>query len=206
MRGIYLVTDRALCGERGIAAVVAGALRGGICAVQLREKGLGTRDFLSAARELQALLAGTGVPLIINDRVDVALAVGADGVHLGQSDMPCRAARRLLGARAEIGLSVENLEQLAEAEDLEADYLGISPVFATPTKRDAGPAWGLAGLAEARRRSRHRLVAIGGINPGNAAAAARAGADAAAVVSAICAAADPCAAAAELRAAFEGAG
>lgn len=199
MRGLYLVTDRALVGDRPLEAVVTGAVDGGAGYVQLREKQASTREFVHVATHLRQLLVMRGVPLIINDRVDVALAVEADGVHLGQQDMPYPTARRLMGPRAIIGLSVETMDDVerAEAHD-DVTYLGVSPIFDTPTKRDTTGAWGLDGLARVRRRSRHRLVAIGGLHRDNAAAAIEAGADAVAVVSAVCAAPDPRRAAADL--------
>lgn len=202
LRGLYLVTDRQLCGDRGVVAVVGAALRGGVRVVQLREKGLSTRDFVAEAREVHALTAKAGVPLIINDRVDVALAVGAEGVHIGQSDMLCADVRRILGPAAIIGLSVETPVQLVAAESTTADYFGISPVFITPTKADLLQGWGLGGLRQARRLTRRPLVAIGGIHLANAAQVHQAGADALAVVSAICAAADPTSAASLLVAAM----
>jgi thiamine-phosphate pyrophosphorylase len=196
--GLYLVTDRGLAGGRGIEGVVEAAVRGGVTAVQLREKECCTRDFVELGRALARLLAPLGVPLIVNDRVDVALAIGASGVHIGQRDMDCAAARRLLGSDAAIGLSIETVEQARAAEALDADYLGVGPVFPTATKADAAPALGLAGLAQVRAVSRHALVAIGGIGAGNARQAMEAGADGVAVVSAICAAGDPERAAREL--------
>lgn len=138
------------------------------------------------------------MPLIINDRVDVALACGADGVHVGQGDMAAADVRRLMPG-ALIGLSVESLAQLEAAEAAPVDYYGVSPVFSTVTKADAAPALGLAGLAALRARTARPLVAIGGIHAGNAAAVMAAGADGLAVVSALCAAADPTVAARELR-------
>ncbi len=195
---LYLVTDRRLAGARPLPDLVAAAVRGGVTAVQLREKECGTREFVELARALKALLAPVGVPLIVNDRVDVALAACADGVHVGQSDMPCPDVRRLLGPSAIIGLSVETLEQALAAPD-DIDYLGVSPLFSTPTKTDTAPAWGLDGLAALRRASRLPLVAIGGIHSGNAASVIRAGADGIAVVSAICCAPDPELAARALR-------
>ncbi|MCS7082901.1 MAG: thiamine phosphate synthase [Bacteroidetes bacterium] len=191
MPWLYLVTDRELIGNRPLEEVVLEAVRGGVKMVQLREKRASTRQYVELAERLHALLRPLGVPLIINDRVDVALAVGAEGVHIGQQDMPYEHARRLLGPEAIIGLSVESMEELAEAEAYEVSYLSISPVFPTPTKTDTKGAWGLEGLAEARRRSRHRLVAIGGIGPHNVRLVLEAGANGIAVVSAICAAPDP---------------
>ena len=198
MKGLYLVTDRGLCGDKPLAEVVRQAVRGGAACVQLREKGLSTRAFLAEAQRIKELLAPFSVPLIINDRADVALAVGAEGVHVGQQDMPCETVRKLLGPRAIIGLSVENWEDVERAQVLPVNYLGVSPLFATPTKTDTKGAWGLAGLARIRAFSRHPLVAIGGLHGENAAAAVLAGADGIAVVSAICAAPDPLAAARQL--------
>lgn len=205
MRGLYLVTDRGLAGDRPLEEVVLAAVEGGAGVVQLREKELATREFVESARRLKALLEPRGIPLIVNDRGDVALAAGADGVHLGQEDMAYPDARALLGPDAIIGLSVETPEDVREAEGFDVDYLGVSPIFPTPTKSDTKGAWGLDGLAEVRRMSRHRLVAIGGLNATNAADAIRAGADAVAVVSAICAAADPRRAAKELAAVVDAA-
>ena len=191
---LHLVTDSALCGERGVLAVVEAAVAGGVSCVQLREKQLETRAFVGRARALKAWLAPRGVPLIINDRVDVALASGDDGVRVGQSDMAPADVRRLMPG-ALIGLSVESLAQLEAAEAAPVDYYGVSPVFSTATKADAAPALGLAGLAAIRARTARPLVAIGGIHAVNAAAVLAAGADGLAVVSALCAAADPAAAA-----------
>ncbi len=198
---LYLVTDRALAHPRHLEEVVVDAVRGGVTAVQLREKNCSAREFIGLAKHLKAVLP-RGVPLIINDRLDVALAAGADGVHIGQSDMPYEDVRRLAGADFLVGLSVESMEQALAAERLGATYLGISPVFATPTKTDTGEPWGLEGLRELRAKSKHVLVAIGGISAANARSVIDAGADGIAVVSAICGAPDPEAAARELRRAF----
>jgi len=196
---LYLVTDHRLAGQRPIEQVVLEAARGGVTAVQLREKEATTREFVALARRLKAQLAPLDIPLIINDRLDVALAAGADGVHLGQSDLEYDDARRLAGPDFLIGLSVETFEQALAAERMEVDYLGVSPIFPTPTKTDTGEAWGLEGLQQLRAKSRHTLVAIGGISASNARQVVAAGADGIAVVSAICAAADPAAAARQLR-------
>jgi thiamine-phosphate pyrophosphorylase len=195
---LHLVTDRRLASPRAIEDVVAAAVRGGATVVQLREKECPTREFVELARRLKAILSPLGVPLIVNDRADVALAASADGVHVGQSDMDCGDVRRLLGPRAIIGLSVETMEQAERAAGLPVDYLGVGPIFATSTKPDAATAWGIERLAELRRRTRQVLVAIGGINAGNAGRVIEAGADGIAVVSAICAAGDPEAAARQL--------
>lgn len=195
---LYLVTDRTAAGFRPLEDIVAGAVRGGVSIVQLREKTLCTRDFIEEARTLKKMLSPLGIPLIINDRVDVALASGADGVHLGQSDMPYADARALLGPGKIIGLSVENQNQVVLANSLDVDYIGISPVFGTPTKTDTANPFGLDGLEKAVRSSLHPCVAIGGINKSNAAAVMATGADGIAVVSAIMGAASPESAAIEL--------
>lgn len=202
---LYLVTDRGLAGGRPIEAVVEAAVRGGVTAVQLREKDACTRDFVQLGRALKQLLAPTQVPLIVNDRVDVALAIGADGIHIGQRDMDYETARRLLGPDAIVGLSVETVEQAGAAESLDADYLGVGPIFPTATKTDAAPALGLEGLAQVRALSHHAIVAIGGIGLGNVQRTIQSGADGVAIVSAICAAGDPERAARELRQSIDGA-
>jgi len=196
---LYLVTDRALAGGRPLEEIVAAAVRGGVTAVQLREKLISDDDLLHLALRLKPLLVRAGVALIINDRPGVAAAAGAAGVHLGPADVSAAEARRVLGPAAVVGLSVGSLAQAEAARGLEIDYLAVSPVFATPTKTDAGRPWGLAGLRKLRSRSARLLVAIGGIGPANAADVLTAGADGLAVVSAICAAADPEAAARALR-------
>ena len=196
---LYLVTDRTLSLGRSTVEVVRAAIRGGVSCVQLREKGCSTREFMDEARLLKALLAGTGVPLFINDRLDVALAVGADGVHLGQNDLAIADARRLVGNRMIIGISAESVADAIRAEAEGADYIGASPVFTTPTKTDTASPLGLDGLRAIRRAVQLPLVAIGGINADNAAQVLRAGADGLAVVSAIVSAPCPRTAAAGLR-------
>ena len=197
---LYLVTDRGLSLGRDIEWIVGEAVAGGVSIVQLREKDIDTREFVALGLRLKALLAPLGVPLIINDRVDVALAVDADGVHIGQSDMPYDVARRLLGPDKIIGLSVETLDQVKEANLLDVDYIAVSPVYSTPTKTDTAPPFGLEGLRQAVSLSRHPGVAIGGMNAATAPAVLATGIDGVAVVSAICSAPDPRAAAAALRA------
>ncbi|MDP6107042.1 MAG: thiamine phosphate synthase [Candidatus Brocadiia bacterium] len=200
---LYLVADPAICGGRALECVVEQAVRGGVTVVQLRDKECATGEYVEHGRRLLGLLGPLGVPLIINDRPDVALAVGAEGVHLGQSDMPIDAARRLLGENALIGLTVDAAGQaLAEAAAL-SDYLGVGPIFPTSTKADTAPEWGCEGLESLRRRTRNVLVAIGGVNASNAADVICAGADGIAVVSAICSAPDPRLAAEELRRTIE---
>lgn len=196
---LYLVTDRDCCGERSLIDVVSQAINGGVTLVQLREKHLSTLDFVNEALQLKQLLRGTGVPLIINDRIDVALAVDADGVHIGQSDMPYHAARKLLGKDKIIGLSVECMADVEQANTLDVDYIGISPVFSTPTKTDTAQPFGLDGLSEAVRLSVHPTVAIGGMNLNTVADVMKTGTDGIAVVSAIMSAQDPALAAQNLK-------
>jgi thiamine-phosphate pyrophosphorylase len=203
MKGLYLVTDRALCGGRRLEDVIRQAVQGGAAIVQLREKELATRPFVEEARHIKGILKPLGVLLIINDRLDVALAAKADGVHIGQDDMPYEIARKWMGPNAIIGLSVETWGDVERAQHMDVDYLGISPVFETPTKTDTKGAWGLAGISRIRQFSRHRLVAIGGLHADNARAIIQAGADAVAVVSAICAASDPLQASRELHTIIE---
>jgi thiamine-phosphate pyrophosphorylase len=196
---LYLVTDQGSLQGRRLTDVVQSAVQGGVTCVQLREKTANSRDFYMQAMALMELLAPLDVPLIINDRIDIALACGAHGVHLGQSDMPVAAARALLPTNVFIGWSVETFEQVQHSATLAVDYLGVSPVFATPTKTDTATPWGLQGLQRVRAATALPLVAIGGIHSGNASQLLQAGADSLAVVSAVCAASDPCAAARQLR-------
>ena len=196
---LYLVTDRSLSRGRPNRDIVREAIAGGVTCVQLREKDCDTRQFIAEARELMALLQPVGIPLIINDRLDVALAVGAQGVHLGQKDMAIADARRLVGAKFIIGISAESLADAVRAEAEGADYIGISPVFATATKKDTAAPLGLEGIRRIRASVELPLVGIGGIDEENVAAVISAGADGVAVVSAIVAAACPRTAAANLK-------
>jgi thiamine-phosphate pyrophosphorylase len=188
---LYLVTDRELSVGRPLDDIVSAAVRGGVSAVQLREKNCSTIEYINLALRIKDILAGPQIPLIINDRIDVALAVKADGVHVGQNDMPYHMARQILGPKAIIGLTVETVEQAKEAESLDADYLGVSAIFATPTKTDTATEWGMSGLRSLRSLSNHTLIGIGGINHSNTADVLASGADGIAIVSAICAAPDP---------------
>lgn len=196
---LYLVTDRDLCLGRKLEDVVAKAVAGGVTMVQLREKDAPTGEFIALGRRLKALLSPLGVPLIINDRVDVALAVDADGVHIGQSDMPYELARRLMGPDKIIGLSVESMADLEAANAIaDLDYVGISPVYATPTKEDTAEPFGLEGLRKAVALSTHPTVAIGGMNCDTIGDVMATGCDGVAVVSAICSAPSPSKASEEL--------
>ena len=196
--GLYLVTDRPLALGRDLIWLVQEAVQGGVTLVQLREKDLDSRHFIELARRLHEVLAPLGVPLLINDRVDVALAAGADGVHLGQSDMAYEDARRILGNDKIIGISIENYEQAVEANGQDVDYIAVSPVYLTDTKTDTSAALGLEGVRRISSVSRHPCCGIGCMNRNTAADVIRAGADGIAVVSAIMSAPDPRAAAKEL--------
>ena len=197
---LYLVTDRTLCAVRNLTEVVMEAVRGGCTMVQLREKNCSTREFIRQAAALKQALRGTGVPLIINDRIDIALAVDADGVHIGQSDMPYAIARQLLGKDKIIGLSVESMADIDLANTLDVDYIGISPIFSTPTKHDTAKPFGIEGTIEAVKRSVHPCVAIGGIHKENLRKVLLTGVHGVAVVSEIMSASDPYQAAKDLHA------
>jgi thiamine-phosphate pyrophosphorylase len=199
---LYLVTDPTQGGGRPLGEIVARAVAGGVTLVQLRDKQADGRALLEQARALIALLAPAGVPLIVNDRVDVALAAGAAGCHVGQSDLPAAAARALLGPDALLGLSLDGVGQVRDVDAAVVDYVAHGPFAATATKADAGDAVGAEGLARVRALTGLPLVAIGGVGAGNLRAAVRAGADGIAVVSAIMAAAEPQAAARALAAAI----
>ena len=196
---LYLVTDRGLARGRSTLEIVQAAVQGGVTCVQLREKECSTLDFIEQARTIKDFLKARGVPLVINDRVDVALAVEADGVHLGQTDMPLEIAKKILGDSMIIGISAESLADAVEAEKGGADYLGVSPIYATPTKTDTAPPLGLEGLQTIRKAVNIPLVGIGGLNRDNSAAVILNGGDGVALVSAIVAADDPAQAAGELR-------
>lgn len=196
---LYLVTDSGLAAGRSLLEIVISAVRGGVSIVQLREKNLDTLPFLEIAKALKEKLDPLSVPLIINDRLDIAMATDADGIHLGQSDIPFDIARKILGNERIIGVSVNTIEEAIKAESQGADYLGISPVWKTPTKVDTPPEVGLAGIEKICAAVRIPLVGIGGINAGNAASVIRAGCDGVAVVSAIMGAVNPETAATQLR-------
>jgi len=187
---LYLVTDRGLSRGRSNLDVVKAAVNGGVSCVQLREKKCSTREFIAEALKLKQLLAADLIPLIINDRVDVALVIDADGVHLGQSDMAIEDARKLLGPSKTIGVSAECLDDARDAQAAGADYIGISPVFSTSTKKDTAPPLGLDGVRAISRVVDIPLVGIGGIGVHNGAQVIQAGASGIAVVSAVVSA--PC--------------
>lgn len=188
---LYLVTDRTLSLDRPLDYVVQEAIKGGVTMVQLREKTCSSKEFYELAIKLKKCLKPYNIPLIINDRLDIALASDADGLHIGQGDIPYSIARKLLGPDKIIGLSVENIQDTIEANKLDVDYIGISPVFGTPTKTDTAQPLGLDGVREIAHISEHPSVGIGGINTTNAHDIISAGADGISVVSAIMSANDP---------------
>ncbi|MDN2481530.1 thiamine phosphate synthase [Vibrio astriarenae] len=187
---LYLVTDDQQ-DLSTLTRVVQEAVTGGVTMVQVREKHGDVRAFIERAQAVKEILSGTGVPLIINDRVDVALAVDADGVHLGQSDMPATLARQLIGEEKILGLSIETEQQLEQAGSLPIDYIGLSAIFATPTKTNTKKHWGLDGLERALTKTSLPIVAIGGINEANIPQLSATGVHGLALVSAICHADDP---------------
>jgi thiamine-phosphate pyrophosphorylase len=199
---LYLVTDPEPLRGGALADVVAAAVRGGVTLVQLRDKRADGRALLEQAKALKAVLDPLGVPLLVNDRVDVAHAAGL-GCHVGQSDLPPAAARAILGPDAILGVSLDEAAQVRAVDPALVDYVAYGPFAATATKADAGSPIGAAGLAAVAKLTLLPLIAIGGIDAGNVAAAVRAGADGIAVVSAIMAAADPESASRELRAAID---
>jgi thiamine-phosphate pyrophosphorylase len=203
---VYLITDTGLCGgPGGVLETVREAVAGGVTAVQVRDPLATTRELASLAAAVLEVLRGTGVPMIVNDRVDVALAVGADGVHLGQRDLDPVAARRLLGPTLHLGLSVSTQGELLEAlalPDGTVDLLGVGPVRDTPSKSDAAPAIGFDGLSRISASSSLPCVAIGGLGLTDIQALKDAGAIGLAVISAICGREDPQSAARELLAAW----
>jgi len=195
---LYLVTDRGLSRERTTQHIVEAALRGGVTCVQLREKTCSSRDFIAQALSIKDHLKRHNVPLIINDRVDIAQAVNADGVHLGQSDMPIGMAKAILKDSMIIGISAESIKDAVQAEKDGADYIGVGTICSTPTKTDTSPPLGPEGLHEIRKSVKIPLVGIGGLNIKNVGEVIKNGADGVAVVSAIVAADDPEKAAREL--------
>lgn len=196
---LYLITDRTGTGGRSLLDVVAAALHGGVDAVQLREKDLGARELAEIARSLLPLCRKHAARLLINDRIDVALAVEADGVHLPSSSFACSDARRLLGDRL-IGISTHSVAEVETAARQDADFAVLGPIYATPSKAAFGPPLGTAVLAEAARRVSIPVLAIGGVDADRVREVRRAQAAGVSVVRAICGAGDPQAAAAQLRA------
>lgn len=196
---LYVITDTQVIGARSLVDVVESALRGGATVLQYREKKKSTRIMVEEATALAALCRRYRVPFFINDRIDVALAVDADGVHLGQDDMPVPVARRLLGPRRLIGVTVHNPQEIHKAQQDQADYISLAPVFATPTKPDHQTPMGLDGLKRLMACVRCPAVAIGGIKAENIGQVMQAGVNGVCVVSAVLGQNDPEQAARTLR-------
>jgi thiamine-phosphate pyrophosphorylase len=202
---LYLITDTRLCAHKGILETVREAVDAGVTLVQLRDPDTSDADFVHRGRALASALNGTGVPLIVNDRVHLVAAIGADGAHIGQSDISVEHARRILPSDAYLGLSVQHPDHLVLARRhqlADIDYLGIGPVWAQTTKLDAVAPIGLDGLRELVESSPWACVAIGGIDAGRVRAVRASGAAGVAVVSAICGQPDIAAATRALRAAW----
>ncbi len=204
--GLYLVTDRRQTAGRDLAEVVERALAGGVRAVQVREKDLTTKELYRLAEVLLARARARGAALLVNDRVDVALALGADGVHLGRRSLPPAAARQLLGAGRLIGVSCHSVADVREAAQGGADFAVLGPIYATPSKARYGAPLSPAVLQPAREASAIPIIAIGGIGAARVPEVVSAGARGVAVISAVMAAPDPAAAAADLLRAWEAAG
>ena len=207
---VYVLVDPAVTGARSPVEVALAAVAGGATILQYRDKDGTTGAMVETARALMAALAGSGVPLLVNDRIDVALAAGADGAHVGQDDMTPADARRLLGPDALLGLSLNSVAEADAAPLGLLDYVCGQCVYATASKADAPPPIGLDGIAAIAAAVRRRapampVGAISGITAANAGDVVAAGADGVAVISAVGASADPAAAAAALRAAVDGA-
>jgi thiamine-phosphate pyrophosphorylase len=182
MRGFYFITDSRLS-RSGNASDVRSALKAGVKVVQYREKNKSSREMFEEALKLRRICRK--ITFLVNDRVDIALAVGADGVHLGQDDMPLPIARKILGKKRLIGLTVHNLKEALLAHKQGADYLGVSPIFLTATKLDSGKPVGLSMLKKIRRHIKSPIVAVGGINLSNAKEAFLSGADSVSAISAV---------------------
>jgi len=204
---LCLITDERLSRGRSHLEVAAAAVRGGADVIQLRDKEASGGRLFEIAVQLRKLTREAEVPLIVNDRLDVAMAADADGVHLGQEDLPADVARRILGPGKILGVSAETPEEARRAEAAGADYLGVGPVFeARGSKPDAGVPQGLEQIVRIRAESRLPIVAIGGIRPDNARRVREAGADAVAVISAIVSAVDIEEATRRIRGVLEGGG
>lgn len=182
---LYLVTDRRFLKDRTLKSAVEDSIKGGVTIVQVREKDVTTREFYKVALEVKEITDKYNVPLIINDRIDIAQAIDADGVHLGQDDMPIKLARKILGKNKIIGISVGNVHEAKEAEKDGADYVGIGAIFFTGSKKDIDTPIGTSGLKEVVESINIPSVAIGGVNKENLSEVIKTGINGAAVISAI---------------------
>jgi len=182
---LYVITDEGLAGGLPHSEIARRAVLGGANVIQLRDKSLPSREMVRVGREIREITRSTGAIFIVNDRLDIALACGADGVHLGQDDMGCGTARQLSPTGFIIGVSVGSVDEALAAEQQGADYVAVSPVFSTGSKPDAGPGYGLATVRDIRAAVSIPVIAIGGIGSANAADVIGAGADGIAVISAV---------------------
>ncbi|HCL89992.1 MAG TPA: thiamine phosphate synthase [Candidatus Atribacteria bacterium] len=187
---LYIITDQRISHGKSHLEVAEAALAGGATVIQFRDKEMKDSEAVVACREIYKLTKKKGVSFIVNDRVEIAKAVDADGVHLGQEDMSFGSARKILGKEKIIGISAETVEQALKAVEGGADYLGIGPIYPTTTKPDAGKALGIAKLKEIRKSVNIPIVAIGGINENNLEEVLKAGVDGVAVISAVVSAPD----------------
>ncbi|WP_413711524.1 thiamine phosphate synthase [Rhizobium sp. Rhizsp82] len=195
---LYLVLDPELCAGYGLVETARAAVAGGATIVQLRDKTADTRQMIETGRALQRVLSGSGALLVVNDDVEAAIALNADGLHIGQEDLGAAEARRRIGPDMILGLSVETPELAAAVDPAIVDYAGIGPVFATATKPDHKQPIGIAGLAQLVRACPVRSVAIGGLKAEHVEPVLATGAEGLAVVSAICGQPDPQAATAAI--------
>jgi len=196
---LYVITDRRAAGDAPLADVVRAAIAGGATVVQLREKQATTREIIQLGQVLRQITRDSHIPLIVNDRADIAVALDADGVHVGEEDLPAPVARDVMGPGRILGVSAGTVEEARRAEEDGADYLGVGDVYGTPSKSDAGVPIGLRGLREIAEAVSIPVVGIGGITAENAAAVIEAGAAGVAVISAVMGAPDPEVAARHLR-------
>ena len=180
---LYAILDTSLSKGHSLTAILREFLKGGARLIQLRAKELASGEFFALAKEARQLTREAGAIFIVNDRADIAFACGADGVHLGQDDLPLHTARKLLGKEKIIGVSTHDLAQASEAEKAGADYIGFGPIFGTATKETGYSPRGLEMLREIRKAVKVPVVGIGGINEGNVAQVWQAGADSAAIIS-----------------------
>ncbi|MBN1587776.1 MAG: thiamine phosphate synthase [Candidatus Omnitrophica bacterium] len=195
---LYVIVDAASAGKRNPAELAHAALDGGADVIQFRSKLVSEKEFFQQAEKILQVCRKFDRPFVVNDRIAVALALGAEGIHLGQDDLPLEQARRLIGSKAFIGVSTHSLTQAQKAEEQGADYIGVGPVFSTPTKPSYEPV-GLDLVRQVHQSVMIPKVAIGGIDLSNASRVVEEGARCIAVVRAVCAAADPSFAAKELK-------
>ncbi len=182
---LYVITDESLSKGLSHAEIAQRAIAGGADAIQLRDKTMSGKDLLQTAKELRTITKNAGVTFIVNDRLDVALLCGADGVHLGQDDLPAKYVRTIVPKGFILGVSARNLEEAMLAEHDGADYIGLGPICDTSSKDDAGSGCGFDVITEVKNQVSIPVIAIGGLGPGNAEKAIKAGADGLAVISAV---------------------